>query len=73
MHSNKAKGRMCLFEKDLNVKFLNIECFEYPLSDQLHGEWQIVNVQYQKQSGFTLRYCVLVLGLPALHIADTRK
>ena len=66
MHSIKAKGRMCLLKKISECQILNIECFEYLLSDQLHGERQIVNVQYQKQSGFTFRYCVLVL-------ADTSK
>ena len=26
----------------------NVQCFEYPISNQLYGECQIANVQYQK-------------------------
>ena len=26
----------------------NVQCFEYPTSNQLYGESQIANVQYQK-------------------------
>ena len=40
----------------------NVQCFEYPISNQLHGECQIANVQYKKtvqilRFGF-LSFCV---------------
>ena len=51
----------------------NVQCFEYPISSELYDECQIANVQYQKQSRFTFRYCALALYLFVLHIAATSK
>ena len=34
---------------------LAIGYFEYPISNKLHGECQIANVQYKKLSRFTLK------------------
>ena len=47
----------------------NVECFEYPMSSQLHGECQIANVQDKKNSRDLHSDAAFSdLYLPAIHV-----